>query len=338
MLRTLLLLLAATLVAAPAYAQDDEFEDDDDSVDEEDTSDNQNIYEAFKKDISGEGPAEEIDAWYRYLDAYPGSMFRLEIEHRIDALEEAAFEELMRERADDDTDDGRTDAKRAEMDVLEPALIGMSANTRRRFEFGLLWGFADYINYDLTLEWAFARQFSVFGGVKHEGRAFGGTFQVGAKYALLKDVRTGIVLTGAVSIKLGYSSLDRLQFIVEPWVGFAWLPSDRFQLQTSLAMDVRLDRLRTWVVWDIMAVVRPTDVVGIYVESKQKHSLQGIDGLGTQYLAFYQAGAGVKIKPSPLIELTVGANAPYFWRLWKDYQYFGVHADVVFHFASKPKL
>ena len=243
----------------------------------------------------------------------------------------------MRERSDSDADDGRTDAKRAEMDVLEPALIGMSANTRRRFEFGLLWGFADYINYDLTFEWAFARKFSVFGGVRHEGRAFGGTFQAGAKYALVKDVRTGVVLTGAVSVKVGYSSLDRLSFIVEPWVGFAWLPSDRFQLQTSLAMDIRLDRLRTWVVWDIMAVVRPTDVVGIYIESKQKHSLQGIDGLGTQYLAFYQAGAGVKVKPAPLIELTVGANVPYFWRLWKDYQYFGVHADVVFHFASKPK-
>ncbi len=329
-----------SLLAAPVWAQDgdDEFDDLEEEEDEvEEGVDDRATYEGYKKDLTGESPSEEIDAWYRYLEAYPQSMFRLEIERRIEALEEAAFEELMKERADEDSGDGPVDAKRQEMEVAEPAFVGIGANPRRRFEFGVLWGFPDYINYELTFEWAFMRKFSLYGGVHHQGRSFGGTLHAGAKYALVKDVRTGVVLTGAFGLKLGYSSLDRLHFIIEPQVVFAWLPSDLFQLQTSLAFDLRLDRLNHWVYWDAMVVITPTDKFGIYIESRQKHQIKPVEGVGTQYLAFFQAGAGVKVRPTPLIELTVGANVPYFWRLWKDYRYVGVHGDVVFYFGSKPK-
>lgn len=334
----LALMLSLPLVAAPALAQDED--EDTEELEEEEVDegvDDRGTYEGFKKDLTGESPSEEIDAWYRYLEAYPRSMFRLEIERRIEALEEAAFEELMKERADSDGEDARVDARRQEMDVAEPAFVGIGANPRRRFEFGLLWGYSDFINYDLTVEWAFLRKLSVFGGVNHVGRAFGATINAGVKYALVKDVRTGIVLSGAFTAKLGYNGLDRLHFIIEPQVLFAWLPSDLFQLQTSLAFDLRLDRLNHWVLWDLMAVISPTDVFGFYVESKQRHQIKPVSGVGTQYMAFFQAGVGVKIKPTPLIELTVGANVPYFWRLYKDYEYVGVHADVVFYFASKPK-
>jgi hypothetical protein len=339
MLRLLHVLLFACafgiFLAPAAFAQDDDdFEEDEEDGDGQDT---ESIYKSYKAELRGESPAEEIDAWYSYLEAYPKSLYRLEIERRIEGLEEAAFEELLQDRVDEDSGSGPVDAKRAEMDVFEPPLIGMNANTRRRFEFGILWGYSDYINYELGVEWALARKFSVFGGINHQGRSFGGAVQAGVKYALIKDVRTGLVLSGAFSVKLGYSSLDRLHFILEPWIGFAWLASDKFQLQTSLAFDARLDRLTTWLLWDITAVISPTDVFGIYVESKQKHSIVKPADLDTQYLAFYQAGVGAKIRPTPLIEITVGANIPYFWRLWKDYDYVGIHADVVFYFANGPK-
>lgn len=338
LLHALLFACAFGLILAPAaFAQGDDDDDDFEEDEEEDLVDTESIYKSYRAELRGESPAEEIDAWYSYLEAYPKSLYRLEIERRIEALEEAAFEELLQDRAEEDTDQSPVDAKRAEMEVFEPPMIGMNANTRRRFEFGLLWGYNDYINYELALEWAVARQFSVFGGINHQGRSFGGTLQAGVKYALIKDVRTGVVLSGAFSVKLGYSSMDRLHFIIEPWVGFAWLASDLFQLQTSLALDARLDRLGTAVYWDIMAVISPTKVFGVYVESKQKHSLIKPEGLDLQYMAFYQAGVGAKIRPTPLIEITVGANIPYFWRMWKDYDYFGIHADVVFYFASMPK-
>lgn len=341
------LLLACTtyclLLSGPAFAQDDD-EDllDDDLVDDDDLDesgnavDSEEIYKSFKAELRGESPSEEIDAWNRYLDVYGQSLYRLEIEKRIEALDEAAYEELLEDEAGDDGQE-TTDAKRQEMDVFEPPMTAMNPNPRRRLEVGLLWGYRDYLNYQVTVEWALARQFSLYGGVMHAGRSFGGTFEVGAKAAPIKDVRTGLVMAGALTVRVGYSSLDRLSFVVEPWFGLAWLPNERFQVQTSLAFDVRLDRLSTWLFWDVMATASPNQVFGVYVESRQKHSLLKPDGLETQYLAFYQAGAGVKLHPTPLIEITVGANVPYFWRLWKDYDYFGVHADVVFHFGSTPE-
>ena len=338
LLQALLFVCAFSLFLAPAalaQEDDDDFEEDDE--DQADGQDSESIYKGYKAELRGESPAEEIDAWYNYLEAYPNSLYRLEIERRIEALEEAAFEELLQDRASEDSEQGPVDAKRAEMDVFEPPMLAMNPNTRRRLEFGLMWGYDDYINYELGVEWAVARQFSIFGGINHQGRSFGGAIQAGVKYALIKDVRTGLVLSGAFSFKLGYSSLDRLHFILEPWVGFAWLASDKFQLQTSLAFDLRVDRLNTWLLWDITAVVSPTPVFGIYVESKQKHSFYAHPELDTQYLAFFQAGVGAMIRPTPLIEITVGANVPYFWRLWKDYDYVGIHANVVFHFANGPK-
>lgn len=338
------ILLCALLVASPAWAEEDDDLDDlpEDEWDEEEgetdpEADDAEIYEAYKEELRGESPSEELEAWERYLEVYPKSSYRLEIENRMKALEDAAFDELADTPDLDDEPGAEVDAKRREMGVYEPTLIGMNPNTRRRFEFGLLWGYNDYLNYDLAVEWAFRRQFSVFGGVRHEGRSFGGTLQAGIKYAMVKDVRTGIVLSAAFSVKAGYSSLDRLGFTIEPWIGFAWLASDKVQVQTSLAFDLRVDRLLHWVTWDAMVVVNPTPKVGIYVESKQKHSLHDVDGLDTQYLAFYQAGVGAKFRPNEKMEFSVGANIPYFWRLWKDYSYVGVHADAVFFFGSTPE-
>jgi len=343
------LCFCGVLLASPAWADDDadldDLEEDDDLLEEDDDlldeeidpdADDADIYAEYKEELRGESPSEEIDAWGRYLEVYPGSTFRMEIEQRMAALEDAAFDEL---QAGDDLDSAagtEVDAKRREMAVYEPMLIGMNPNTRRHFEFGLLWGYNDYINYDLTVEWAFRRNLSVFGGVRHEGRSIGGTLQAGVKYAFLKDVRTGIVLSGAFSIKAGYSSLDRLSFTLEPWIGVAWLISDKIQVQTSLAFDLRVDKLLHWVTWDAMVVFNPKPKIGIYIESKQKHSLHNVNGLDTQYLAFYQAGVGVKFRPNEKMEFGVGANIPYFWRIWKDYNYVGIHADAVFFFGGNP--
>jgi len=334
--------LCGLLLASPAWAdEDDDLEDDllDEDLEDEDLDpemDDEETYEAYKEELRGESPSEELEAWERYLEVYPKSLYRIQIEARMSALEDAAFEELQGDPATEEGTGTEVDAKRREMNVYEPTLTGMNPNTRRRFEFGLLWGYNDYLNYELSVEWAFRRQFSLFGGIRHEGRSFGGALQAGVKYAMIKDVRTGVVLTGAFSIKVGYSSLDRLSFTIEPWIGFAWLASDIVQVQTSLAIDFRPDRLLHWVTWDAMVVVKPNPKVGIYIESKQKHSLHDVDGLETQYLAFFQAGIGAKFHPTDKIELSVGANIPYFWRLWKDYNYVGIHADAVFFFGGTP--
>ena len=47
----------------------------------------------------------------------------------------------------------------------------------------------DYFNYEIAFEWAFRRQFSAFGAIRHSGQGFGTGVQAGAKYALIKDTR-----------------------------------------------------------------------------------------------------------------------------------------------------
>ncbi len=342
--------LLTALPASLAHAQDDDDDDVDDlgelddldDLDEADAEeqdddggvDDEGIYTDYKDELRGDSAAEELDAWRRYLDVYPRSVYRMEIEKRIDALKEAAFREI----EEDDLDSDQTspvDAKEQEMFLREPALIQMSANPRRHAKLHALWGFSDYLNYELSFEWAFMRKFSAFAELRHQGRGLGTQLQIGAKYALVKDVRTGVILTGAISLAVGYNDFDRLNLGVEPWVGFAWIASEKFQVQTSIAPYVRLDRPRLILSWDVQAVVSPIPVLGIYVESKQRHSFTSGDGIGTKYLGFHTAGVGVKIFPQPNFELTIGANVPYAWNIWKDYRYFGIHAGLAFYFDKK---
>jgi hypothetical protein len=305
--------------------------------------DSERIYTQYKEELHGEDPIEEADAWKSYLETYPRSLYRLEIEARVEALDEASFDELelpssrSKESNSETPDAAGRDAKRAEMDLREPALLGMNANTRRKLDVGILWGFQDHFNYEIAFEWAFLRQLSVFGVIHHGGKGFGTGVQAGAKYALIKDIRTGIVLSGAFSINLGYSALDQLNFVVQPWLGFGWVASDLIQLQTSIAMDVRVDKLHTAVLWDMMLVISPIDRFGIYVQSKQKHSLLKPEGQPVRYLGFHQAGVGVKIRPTQFIEISLGANIPYGWKHWKDYRYIGAHAGLSFYFKKQPQ-
>ena len=115
------------------------------------------------------------------------------------------------------------------------------------------------------------------------------------------------------------------------------MPNDLFQVQTTLGIRLRLNGFHSEVLWDIQVVVSPNDIVSVYVESLQKHSLYNPPVGDLQYFGFHQAGVGVKIRPIPLIEVTIGVNVPYALRLWRDYRYAGVHFDFVVYLPGKPK-
>lgn len=341
---TFLLFVLSLGLAMPAAAQDefddlddlDDLEDEEGAEDDDEGVDTQEIYEDYKSEMRGEAPAEELDAWRRYLDVYPNSMYRMEIEKRMKGLEEASFRELESDDLDDlDSNDDTVDAKDQEMFLMEPALLNMSPNTRRHFKVHALWGFSDMLNYEAAFEWAFMRKFSAYGRIRHLGRGFGGQLVAGAKYALVKDVRTGVILSGAIAIAVGYNGNDRLNLGIEPTIGFAWIASEKFQVQTSIIPYVRLDRPRLLLYWDVMAVVRPAKPIGIYFESKQKHSFYKPENADAKYLGFHHAGVGAKIFPTQAFELSVGVNVPYAWDRWKDYRYFGINAGVTVYLDKK---
>ena len=63
---------------------------------------------------------EEADAWKAYLETYHRSLFRLQIEDRIEALDEASFDEVIgeQERASGpSSEDGRPGAGAGSIDA-----------------------------------------------------------------------------------------------------------------------------------------------------------------------------------------------------------------------------
>lgn len=335
--RLLPLLLVLCLPVSPAFAADDEEELDDEGLSDEEENegvDDETIYREYREERRGESPDEEIEAWQRYLETYTKSLYALEIRKRIEALQEASYAEVRDDRRKDSQH--AEDAKEREIPLHEPALLAISPNTRRKIEIGFLWGYPTNLQYDVGVEWAFFRQFSAFLNIRHETKGFGAGIQIGAKYALIKDLRTNVVLTPFFDVEFGGSQREGGKFAIEPGLAFGWIPTKILQLQTSALFHLRLDSLHTWVVWDIALVILPKDVFGIYVESKQKHSLWKADDGVNHYLGFHQAGIGVKIMPSETVELTLGANVPYSQRTWVDYRYFGIHFDLVFY-LGKPK-
>jgi hypothetical protein len=335
-----LLLLPATALAEDDDLGDLELEDDaeleegEEEVDDE--VDDEELYTEYKAELRGEGPSEEIDAWQRYLEVYTKSLYRLEIEKRITALEEASYQETLEERlAEEDSE--KVDARDAEMLFLEPALLSLSPNTRRHIEVGAVWGFDDWLNFEALFEWNFHRQFSVWGGIRHSGRDLGGAVQIGAKGAFIKDTRSGILMSGMFNVEAGATPKSGFFFAIQPTYGFGFRPNDFFQVQTTLGIRMRLNNFHSEVLWDIQAAISPNDVFSIYFESLQKHSLYSPPVGDVQYFGFHQAGIGVKVRPVKAVEVTVGANIPYALRLWRDYRFAGVHFGFVVYLPGSPK-
>ncbi len=350
MSRSLRLLLSVTTTAllflpASSFAADDEdledleFEDDEAEGEEEeldDEVDTEEIYKEYKDELRGEGPAEEIDAWNRYLEVYTKSLYRLEIEKRIKALEEAAYQETLEERLAEE-ESSKVDAKDEELRFLAPTLLSLSPNTRRHIEVGVLWGYSDRFNYEATFEWNFHRQVSAWAALRHAGRDLGGSLQIGGKGAFIKDTRTGLLMSGMFHIEAGAAPKSGFFFAIQPTYGFGFRPNDIFQIQTTLGFRLRVNNIHHQVLWNVQAAVSPNDIISIYFESLQKHSFYSPPTGDAQYFGFHQAGVGVKIRPIDAIELSVGANIPYALRLWRDYRYVGIHVNLTAYLPGQPK-
>jgi hypothetical protein len=347
LLRLLLTASATALLFLPAasFAQDDDLGDlefEDDEAEEEDESeeideevDTEEIYKEYTAELRGEGPSEEIDAWNRYLEVYTKSLYRLEIDKRVKALEEAAYQETLEERLAEE-ESNKVDAQDEEIRFLAPTLLSLSPNTRRHIEIGVLWGFSDRFNYEATFEWNFHRQVSVWGSFRHVDRDLGGSLQVGGKGAFIKDTRTGLLMSGMFHIEAGASPKSGFFFAIQPTYGFGFKPNKFFQIQTTLGFRVRVDNGHHQALWNIQAAVSPTDVVSIYFESLQKHSFYSPPTGDARYFGFHQAGVGVKIRPVDAVEISVGANIPYALRLWRDYRYAGVHVNFSVYLPGQP--
>ncbi len=344
-------LVAALLLPSVALAQDDEEDEDLIVIEEEETQvDSLEIYRAFKKEMAGLPVEEELDAWHRYLRTYPKSAYKREIEARIEQLEEAMLEEAEADAPsyfEDDIAGGRG-AKYDEIPFVEPFGF-LSNNTRKKVHLALAYGYNQTFNYDLGLEYAIKRNLSVYGHARHWRYGIGILIEAGLKYAMVKDTRTGALVVAGMSIKGGAD--HGMHIGVDPYFGIGVNPANKpvtFQFQVGYDM-----RFTPWG-WDLHLGanlgLRPSETVVIFFEGTGHNTARkmlawdapageecGDEGAGdehctTEYYAFYEAAAGVKVQPRENIEVTVALRAPVFYRKWLYYNPLGGGASVMIYF------
>ena len=342
-------LVAAFVLPVSVRAQDGEedilIEDDEEPLVKQDNS---KIYRLYKEEVEGLPELEEMDAWYGYLNEYPETMYRSEIVRRIKTLEAGALDEAESEAPawESETDDSRG-AKYEEMYFLEPFNF-LSLNTRSKVHLAIAYGYADMFNYDFGAEYALRRNFSIFGHARHWSQGIGFTADLGAKYAVVKDVRTGGLFVVGARLKAGAD--PSLKIGVDPFVGVGVAPlGSPVSLQFEVGFDMRFTPWH----WDAHAglnlAIKPTESFAIffegtghnYVRKTLRYDVPTGEECGdesnddhciVEYFGFYEAAAGIKFFPKENIEVTIAARAPFFYRKWQHYHPAGGGAQVQIYF------
>lgn len=135
---------------------------------------------------------EQIEGWEQYLAQYPTTPYRTRIEKQIEDLTDQLYANRPGERP------GGVDAKDTELTFSHPLQLE-NFNPRTRFQAAFEYGLPDYANLVVDYEHAFARTFSIHGGVRR--RYMGFNVEVGARYAFVKSPRTHVLITGMLDVR-----------------------------------------------------------------------------------------------------------------------------------------
>jgi hypothetical protein len=135
---------------------------------------------------------EQIEGWEQYLAQFPNTPYRTRIEKQIESL----TDQLYANRPG--AGQGGTDAMDAEIAFSHPLQLE-NFNPRTRFQAAVEYGLPSYANLVLDYEHAFARNFSVHGGIRR--RYLGFNVEAGARYALVKSPRTQTLVTAMLDVR-----------------------------------------------------------------------------------------------------------------------------------------
>lgn len=367
------LFLAGLLLATPAVAQDDDddwlFEDDDDILDEDDSSeedewmedfgdeegeeesfeddedffdeaeelrprlegeDTADIYRAHIAEVRGLPADEESLSWERYLRKYPNTSYRTRIDERMTELEQEMFGGSF----EGPSTGNSLDAGRTELHFAQPvSLENIDPITKLRVGFEM--GLPDYTNGIIDFEYQIFREMSAHVGFRDRFSP-GGSFELGAKYALIKSARTKTLLTAIADVRFGtvpfYPALrPQLAFGQRFDVGDMQLD---VQVQAGSDMTF-IDGSDSSAVFEPRLIgggnitLIPSDRVRIFMETSTY--MKDFD-FEAKAFVFNQLTFGLKIigrKPSNEIQYEIGAaaNAPYLSRFW-GYHLGAVTADM----------
>jgi len=208
--------------------------DDDAEVKPEGDDDTEAMYRARIREVEDLAPDDAIQQWQAYLEQFPKSLYRRDIEERIDRL----FDELYAvgtPRGPDDEDGGDdVDAMRQEIEFSQGLLLD-NINPRSRLQGGFAFGAPIYIDAVLDYEHGFSRRVSLHGGLRTRYGVFGVEF--GPRFALVKSTRAQTLVTLSIDARVNGNPLYPT---FRPILGIGKkFGSVQVQIQGGAELDIR---------------------------------------------------------------------------------------------------
>ena len=270
------------------------------------------------------GFEEELITWERYLERYPRSVFRERIEERIDTLNAQAYDERIGGGFGPMMDAGRREIDFAQPVLLEPL------DPRSRVRAGFEWGFPSYFNLMADFEYQVFRELSVHVGQRR--RYTGWSTELGARYAVIKSVRTKTILTGIFDL---HFNNDPTFLGLRPQLAFG----KRFdvgggldvQIQAGAEMEAR-ENGRLIFLGGFNAFYQASETVGVFLETSTNMK-EGINSATRDFapFAFNVLTIGMRFQPSvERTRVTFNSNVPYFQNYW-GYHYGAIQASVDYY-------
>ncbi len=286
--------------------------------------DTADLYRQTLDSVAGYPADEEMQTWDAYLAQYPNTAFRLQIERRVEELENSLYNTApVRPKPTGETGDADEQQFR-----FSQGLLIENINPRRRVQVAIEWGLPDYASLGLDYEHAFARNFSVHGGVRR--RFTGVNFEGGVRWALVKSARTETLVTFIGDVHLNASPAFvgfRPQLAVGKRLG-------KLDLQGQAGIDVSpRQTLDLKIVGGLNATYRASLAVAAFFETSVfMGSKSGEFGL----YRFNQLSFGMKFFPRQKAkhpentEVNIGATVPYSSAYWQ-YHFGSINGQANFY-------
>ncbi|MCB9677364.1 MAG: hypothetical protein H6737_19815 [Alphaproteobacteria bacterium] len=268
------------------------------------------LYRQTLQSVKTMEPDDEMQVWDEYLQKYPTSAFRPQIEKRMEQLEDAMYDLNRIHR----TEEPEVDADKAQLKFSQGLLIE-NINPRRRLQFTLEWGLPDYANLGADYEHALLRSLSLHAGVRR--RFTGVNVEGGVRWALVKAARTNTLVTFIGDIHLNTSPA---------YIGFrpqlaAGKRFGKLDLQGQVGVDIAPRAvLDLRIVGGVNATYRASNAVAMFAETSVY--MATIGGESGPY-RFNQFIFGMKFFPSrkakdpEKMEVNLGASIPYSSAYWQ---------------------
>ena len=280
-------------------------------------TDNASIYRAQMDDVSGMAADEEGMAWEQYLQTYPNSVFRKQVEDRIDELSESMF---AADRPKNSVDEGQRELN------FSQAMLMEAVDPRSRIRAGFEWGYINWINLMIDYEHQLQRNMSVHGGLQH--RYSGWSLEGGVRYALVKSTRTNLIVTAIGDVHL---NLDPIAPGLRPLLAVG----KRFALTGDAYVDVQAQAGPDLMIYPGMfsprvlaglnTTISPSDKVKIFIETTSV--MKDLGWSEGESFRFNQIAFGMRFQGKGKSVIGTGASVPYSANYWR-YHYGSVMADM----------